>query len=42
MRDRERSIHNDKSHNTGLTIIDPDILVPKEVWHSKHSGHAGG
>ena len=28
----ERVLREDKTHSTGLTMSDPDILVPNEPW----------
>ena len=37
---RERVLSEDKAHSTGLTMSDPDILVPNKAWHAKLSSHA--
>ena len=31
----ERVYHEDKTHSTGQTMSDPDILMPKEAWYSQ-------
>ena len=32
--DTERWLCENKTHNTGLTMRDPEIIVPKEAWNS--------